>query len=224
MIFSTSTLRTAQNSHQRLFKATTRWVFLSQMIWDTDSFSGEIEPQWCLSDQYDRSAEIKICRFQLLINLPRSGCWPDLDYKQIVTSTNWAKIVCSLSREIDRSFCILLRNKLSLFRRFCNPRITQPTSKMQGSTKLMTAVSGEPCWQELRSPVSTHSRRNDGHSAIVGSRWTDSSLPVLWLEKSLLIFYWLWLNSLQSLARQLGKPDLKIWHWLLCYCRISGGN
>ena len=168
MIFSTSTLRTAQNSHQRLFKATTRWVFLSQMIWDTDSFSGEIEPQWCLSDQYDRSAEIKICRFQLLINLPRSGCCPDILITNKLSLQQIEQRLCSLSREIDRSFCILLRNKLSLFRRFCNPRITQSTSKMQGSTKMMTAVSAEPCWQELRSPVSTQQEkwRTLSHSRI----------------------------------------------------------
>ena len=176
------------------------------MIWDTESFCGEIEPQWSLSS--DRSAKIKICRFQLLINLPRSGCWPDPLITNKLSLQQIEQRLCSLSREIDRSFCILLRNKLSLFRRFCNPRITPSTSKMQGSTKMMTAVSAGPCWQEL---TSTHTRLNemlwltlwftqsnpvsDPMIHIITLKlYSFSSLPVLSLEKSLLIFYWLGLK------------------------------
>ena len=134
------------------------------MICDTASFYGEIEPQWSLIS--DRSAKIEICRFQLLINQPRSGCWPDPLITNKLSLQQIEQRLCSLSREIDRSFCILLRNKLSLFRRFCNPRITPSTSKMQGSTKMMTAVTAEPCWQELRSTHTqdthrTHSRTQD---------------------------------------------------------------
>ena len=133
--------------------------------------------------------------------------WPDILITNKLSLQQIEQRLCSLSREIDRSFCILLRNKLSLFRRFCNPRITQSTSKMQGSTKMMTAVSTEPCWQELRS-THTHRIINEmlwrrlwfiypikfcpssryHHAA---GLYTSSSLLVLWLEKSLLIFYWL---------------------------------